>query len=747
MTESKEDKKPAKKTRKKRTTKKKVAKTQRKNAADVSAESYERRKDAVARAGRARSASARDIGPIPEPANPERKEACRFNLELFCVEYFPNVFSAPFSDDHKRFIKTAERTILKGGKFVEAVFRGFGKSTIAEVAVLWAALYGHKVFLPLIGSSSDAAAKSMGSIKTELEQNDKLAADFPEVCAPIRALEGITLRAQGQTYTLKNGDHKNTEIRWTADEVVLPTIEDSPASGVIIVVYGIESRKARGLRFKRADGRQVRPDFVFIDDPQTDETARNPLQVSKILSTINKSILMSAGHSKPMSALVACTVIEQDDVADRLLDHARNPSWVGHRVPMMRKFADAHETLWLTDYADIRKTYTPGDVDDKARAEQQATDFYAARRGEMDAGAVATWRDCYARDTEISAIQHAYNLLIDFGSEVFASECQNEPLTQADDPEQITMDALQNRVKRISRYMVPAALSEIVAAVDVHDDALFYTVCAVHSERFTIHVLDYGVSPAQAGRLFTLGRIKTSLTAKYPGLGREAAIRRGLEELLADLCGRGYPCEDESELRASKILVDSGYEQDLVFETIAEYGNPIVSPSKGFGIRVTSRPFLERLRDKTLREVLGTNGTTYREKNCGTHRQVRLVHYDANFAKTFLKNRIQTEPGAPGAFSVFGGSRVIHDLFFQHLTAEVAIPTEGNGREITEWKNPQRRDNHWLDCLAYCCVAASVTGCKVDGQDGQTIGRGKKRIRGSRGSFAAKQREKKGLGK
>lgn len=739
--------KPAeKKTRKKRTTKKKVAKTQRKTA-DVSAESYEKKKEAVARAGRIRSASARDIGPIPEPVNPERKAACRENLEAFCVNYFPNVFTAGFSDDHKRFIKTAERTILKGGKFVEAVFRGFGKSTIAEVAVLWAAVYGHKVFLPLIGSSSDAAAKSMGSIKTELEQNAILADDFPEVCAPIRALEGITLRAQGQTYTLQNGDHKNTEIHWTADEVVLPTIENSPASGVIIVVYGIESRKARGLRFKRADGKQVRPDFVFIDDPQTDETARNPLQVQKILSTINKSILMSAGHSKPMSALVACTVIEQDDVADQLLDHSKNPSWVGHRVPMMQKFSDAHETLWLTDYADIRKTYTPGDIDDKARAEQQATEFYAAHRDEMDAGAVATWAECYAHDSEISAVQHAYNLLIDFGPEVFASECQNEPLTRDDDPEQITQDALASRIRRVSRYLVPPDLSSVVAAIDVHDNALFYTVCAVHPERFTVHVLDYGVNPSQAGRFFTLDNIKTPLAAKYPGLGREAAIRKGLEDLFADLCGRAYPCEDESELRVSKILVDSGYEQDLVFETIAEYGNPIISPSKGFGIRVTSRPFLERQRDKALREIIGTNGTTYREKNCGTHRQVRLVHYDANFAKTFLKNRIQTEPGAPGTFSVFEGSPVTHALFFNHLIAETAIPTEGNGRQITEWKNVRRRDNHWLDCLTYCCVAASVVGCKVDGQDGQTIGKRRKRIRGSRGSFAAKQREKKGLGK
>jgi hypothetical protein len=39
------------------------------------------------------------------------------------------------------------------------------------------------------------------------------------------------------------------------------------------------------------------------------------------------------------------------------------------------------------------------------------------------------------------------------------------------------------------------------------------------------------------------------------------------------------------------------------------------------------------------------------------------------------------------------------------------VKTEGRGRTVDEWKiRPQRFDNHWLDCLAGCAVAASMQG-------------------------------------
>ncbi|MEX0717799.1 MAG: terminase gpA endonuclease subunit [Planctomycetaceae bacterium] len=56
------------------------------------------------------------------------------------------------------------------------------------------------------------------------------------------------------------------------------------------------------------------------------------------------------------------------------------------------------------------------------------------------------------------------------------------------------------------------------------------------------------------------------------------------------------------------------------------------------------------------------------------------------------------------------------DIYFrQTITAEYFVKTEGRGRTVDEWKQrPEQPDNHWLDCLVGCAVAASIQGANLD---------------------------------
>ncbi|QDU39687.1 hypothetical protein Mal4_40330 [Maioricimonas rarisocia] len=137
--------------------------------------------------------------------------------------------------------------------------RGSGKSSLAECACIWAVLNGHREFVCLIGSDEGHAMDMLESIEMELDGNELLLADYPEVVFPIQCLEGIANRCSGQLF---HGER--THIGWTAKEVVLPTIAGSPASGAIIKVAGITGR-IRGMKVKRADGRTVRPSLVVLD--------------------------------------------------------------------------------------------------------------------------------------------------------------------------------------------------------------------------------------------------------------------------------------------------------------------------------------------------------------------------------------------------------------------------------------------------------------------------------------------------
>jgi len=78
--------------------------------------------------------------------------------------------------------------------------------------------------------------------------------------------------------------------------------------------------------------------------------------------------------------------------------------------------------------------------------------------------------------------------------------------------------------------------------------------------------------------------------------------------------------------------------------------------------------------------------------------------------------RLVVAMGDPGCLSLFGRDASKHQLFAEHITAEYRVRTEARGRVVDEWKlragNP---DNHWLDCLVGCAVAASIQGVVLPG--------------------------------
>lgn len=227
--------------------------------------SYDERRDAERSRQAEQSLAGRDIGSLPEVVDSRRKLECERNFRLFCENYFPETYSLAWSPDHLKAIGKIETAVLSGGLFALAMPRGSGKSTLTETACLWAMLYGHREFVTLIGATESAALETLDSIKTELEVNEKLAEDFPEVSFPIAQLEGIANRCAGQ---LCGGER--TRITWTSNEIVLPTVKGSRASGVIVRVAGITGR-VRGMKYKRSDGRSVRPSLVIIDDPVRQE--------------------------------------------------------------------------------------------------------------------------------------------------------------------------------------------------------------------------------------------------------------------------------------------------------------------------------------------------------------------------------------------------------------------------------------------------------------------------------------------
>ena len=577
--------------------------------------------------------------------------------------------------------------------------RGSGKSSLTESAAIWAMLYGHREFVVLVGASESAALEMLDSIKTEFEVNEHIAADFPEVTYPIKKLEGIANRCAGQLY---NGER--TRITWTANEIVLPTIAGAASSGVIVRVAGITGR-IRGMKFKKPDGRTIRPEFVVIDDPQTSESAGSIEQTRKRVRVLAGDILGLAGPGKKISGIMPCTVIRPGDMAEQILDKTKHPEWNGERCKMIYQFP-RNEELW-NRYADLRAD----ELREKGTFEE-ATEFYRTHRAEMDEGAVVSWPDRHNYD-EISAVQHAMNLK--FTDEAaFWAEYQNDPLPEdLGSDEQLTVDGIVNKLNGHSRGSIPVSANHLTMFIDVQKTLLFFVVCAWDDD-FTGTVIDYGAWPDQRRRYFSLADANPTLQAKFPRAGLEGCLYGGLKALTEDYLSREYTRDDGAAMKIEKCLIDANWGQstDVVYQFCREsVHSGVIVPSHGKYIGASSKPMGEY--KKTPGDRVGLN---WRMPNIRGKRSVRHVIYDTNYWKSFIASRILVSLGDRGSLSLWGRSCEQHMLFAEHLTAEYRVKTEGRGRRVEEWKmRPEAHDNHWWDGLVGCAVAASMCGCILEG--------------------------------
>lgn len=658
----------------------------------------------------------RDLGKLPPPGDAKRRKRAERCFRTFCETYLAESFPLAWSDDHLEMIGRIQEVVLDGGQFAMAMPRGSGKTTLLEAAIVWASVYGHRRFAMLIGASKASADEMMDSIKATLETNELLCEDFPEVCLPIRALEGIANRCAGQLH-----EGRRTHIGWSKSQIILAEIRAdhestttrkrgtpapspqslTPASGTILRTAGITGR-VRGAKYQRRDGVVQRPDLVLVDDPQTDASARSPNQCAKREKVIGGAILGLGGPGKQVAAFCTCTVIVKGDVADRLLDRKAHPAWRGELRKLVYAFP-ANTKLW-EEYA-IRRADELGAGGDGALA----TRFYKDNRKAMDAGARVAWPQRY-RPGELSAIQHAMNLKIDDEAAFFA-EMQNEPLAEQETNETLDFDALCQRATKLARGRVPMDCQRVTAFIDIQQKCLFWLVAA-WTEDFGGHIVDYGTWPDQQRRYFTLADAKETLAKQFKGAGLEGCVYQGLEACANELFAREFLREDSAVLRIEKCLVDAGW--GAVTETVYQWMRQsphaaLLMPAHGRGFTAKSTPFEHLPRRDGERR-----GMHWWLPPLAKKRAIRHVIVDSNFWRSFVAARLLTTVGDRGALTLCGKPGAEQRLLCEHLTSEFSTRTQRvGGPQLDEWTLRPGRDNHWWDGLVGAAVGASMLGVQL----------------------------------
>ena len=640
-------------------------------------------REAAAKYAKKRSSAERDIGDIPAVVNWDRREQAEQSLSFYMQTYHPTLYTRPFSDVHYAVINRLEAAIKHGGLRSYAMPRGTGKTTMAESATEWAMLSAHRRYIVLISSTIPNAIQSLENIKIELATNELLLEDWPEIIYPIWSLEGSASRATGQMYK-----GVSTHITWKGNQLVMPTIPDSAASGSVVEVRGITS-SIRGMKANLPGGRgSIRPELVVLDDPQTDESAKSPTQCADRSKIIRGTILGLAGHETPISAVMPCTIIHKGDLAETFLDNEKEPEWQGVRAGILKSMP-TNSKLW-EKYADLKREDQNGDT---------AQNFYIEHRTAMDEGAVPMWEECYNKG-DISAIQYAMNLKIRVGEEAFWAEYMNNPIDSLADGEVVTMEQVMEKTTGYRRWQIPPNVTHLTGYVDVHKNVLFYMICGWDGD-FNGYIIQYGVWPESDRKYLTQRDISDTLQKKYPGMGTDGAIYAGLRDCTNKMLTKEWGL---SGLHVGRIVVDANWRTKTVkafcreSERVAQ-----LTPGHGRFVGPGQRPL-----DEYTKASGDMVGHYWRIPAVPSRGGIRHLIYDINYWKSFVNTGLIAPPGERGCIQLFGNFD--HKCIAEHFTSEYPVETSARGRTVNEWKLRPGRDNHWWDCLVGNAVAASMLG-------------------------------------
>ncbi len=609
--------------------------------------------------------------------------------QFFLRTYFPHIFYDPFSDNQKKNVREIEIRVRHGGMKALAAERGGGKTTIMEGMVVRGLLWGYIRWTVWIEANLEMAKVSLEDIKLLFEKpSEAFAADFPEYCTPVAELQGQSMRARSMTFA-----GKRMSWKWDAERIIFPTIaaedtpNNTPAIGGMIKVSGAE-KPIRGL--VRAG---VRPDFVAVNDLETEETAKSPTMTENIRRNLINAVGGLGGPGKKFGICVVCTIIRRGCIADQLTDRELFPMWAGERMKMLIS-EPTNRQLW-EKYMHTRQTEQRAGKLDCREAER----FYRKNRKAMDAGAKVANRLRFigsegqdGKPKEISAIQHIFNIIADKKMEYFLCECQNDPPDEITSVSEIRPHIIGDKVNEHERGVLPEWTERVTMFIDVHDTKLYWSVVAWR-QGFIGYIVDYGVDPVHSP-------IAGSVTAQQKKKQTELAIIDALEVLRKKA---HWPMIETGEMKSPDLgLVDAGYKDTAVYAFIRSVTAGIWRPAKGGAGRTGS--YKTPKKSKTIRGI----GSGFHHSFIAEKGMWLIIHDSNKWKRRVQDGFVIGDVDAEGSLSLFGDDPVEHRAFAEQIVAEAYNTEKMRYEEVKGY-----RHNHWLDCVAGCCLAAEILGIRL----------------------------------
>jgi len=287
-------------------------------------------------------------------------------------QYLPDHLTRPASTMHRWLARQLDLMWHRRGTKLNLLGpRGGAKSTIATLAyVLRAAVEGWEPYVWIVSDTRHQACAHLENVKSELVDNPRLAADYPNAVG------------KGPV--------------WRSGSVVLP-------GGVAIEAFGT------GQRIRGRRRRASRPSLIVCDDLQNDGHIASAVQREHSRTWFHGT-LTKAGTVRTNVVNLA-TALHREALAMELHE---TPGWRSRRFRAIERWPE-NMSLWQ-EWEALYTDLTRPDYREAARA------FYDQNRREMEAGAVVLWPE----------EEDLYTLMCiraEGGRAAFEREKQNSPIS------------------------------------------------------------------------------------------------------------------------------------------------------------------------------------------------------------------------------------------------------------------------------------------------------------------------------
>ncbi|MDI9916902.1 hypothetical protein [Rhodococcus sp. IEGM 1379] len=164
--------------------------------------------------------------------------------------------------------------------------RSAGKTTwLFLILTLWAAAHEHLKFIAAFSDSASQATQHLQTFKHELDSNELLRKDYPELCKPLM------------------GNNVKRHIAQSNEQI-------QQSNGFSFSAKGIDA-KALGMKIGNR-----RPDLLLLDDIEPPEANYSALEVAKRLGTVLNSVF-------PLSIKARVAIIGTTTMSNSIIDQLR----------------------------------------------------------------------------------------------------------------------------------------------------------------------------------------------------------------------------------------------------------------------------------------------------------------------------------------------------------------------------------------------------------------------------------------